>query len=74
MIECDVSKEEDLNKTLKIVKDKFENIDFIIHAVAYSDKNELNGRYIETSKDNFINSLSISCYSFTKIAKVFNLF
>ena len=71
LIECDVSKEEDLNKTLEIVKDKFENIDFIIHAVAYSDKNELNGRYIETSKDNFINSLSISCYSFTKVAKVF---
>ena len=71
LVECDVSKEEDLNKTLKIVKDKFENIDFIIHAVAYSDKNELNGRYIETSKNNFINSLSISCYSFTKIAKVF---
>ena len=71
LIECDVSKEEDLNKTLKIVKDKFENIDFIIHAVAYSDKNELNGRYIETSKDNFINSLSISCFSFTKIARVF---
>jgi len=71
LVECDVSKEEDLNKTLKIVKDKFENIDFIIHAVAYSDKNELNGRYIETSKDNFINSLSISCFSFTKIARVF---
>ena len=52
-------------------KNKFGNIDFIIHAVAYSDKNELNGRYIETSKNNFINSLSISCYSFTKIAKVF---
>ena len=67
----DVSKEEDLNKTLKVIKDKFGNIDFIIHAVAYSDKNELNGRYIETSKNNFINSLSISCYSFTKIAKVF---
>ena len=71
LIECDVSKEEDLNKTLKVIKDKFGNIDFIIHAVAYSDKNELNGRYIETSKNNFINSLSISCYSFTKIAKVF---
>ena len=41
LVECDVSKEEDLNKTLKIVRDKFENIDFIIHAVAYSDKNEL---------------------------------
>lgn len=71
LIECDVSKEEDLNKTLKVIKEKFGNIDFIIHAVAYSDKNELNGRYIETSKYNFINSLSISCYSFTKIAKVF---
>ncbi len=71
LIECDVGKEEDINNSLKIVKDKFDKIDFIIHAVAYSDKNELNGRYIETSKNNFINSLSISCFSFTKIAKVF---
>tara|TARA_Y100001970_G_scaffold253593_1_gene328493 strand:- start:737 stop:1507 length:771 start_codon:yes stop_codon:yes gene_type:complete len=71
LIECDVNKEEDLNKTLKVIKNKFGNIDFIIHAVAYSDKNELNGRYIETSKNNFINSLSISCYSFTNIARIF---
>ena len=71
LIECDLGKEEDINNSLKIVKDKFGKIDFIIHAVAYSDKNELNGRYIETSKYNFINSLSISCFSFTKIAKVF---
>jgi len=71
LVQCDVSKEEDIGNTLNIVKEKFGNIDFIIHAVAYSDKNELNGRYIETSKNNFINSLSISCYSFTKIAKVF---
>tara|TARA_B100001123_G_scaffold445386_1_gene596824 strand:- start:739 stop:1509 length:771 start_codon:yes stop_codon:yes gene_type:complete len=71
LIKCDVSKEEDLNNTLNIIKNKFENIDFIIHAVAFSDKNELNGRYIETSKNNFINSLSVSCYSLTKISKVF---
>ena len=71
LIECDVSKEEDIHKSLNTVKDKFGKIDFIIHAVAYSDKNELNGRYIETSKNNFINSLSISCFSFTKIAKIF---
>tara|TARA_Y100001970_G_scaffold171760_1_gene209986 strand:- start:737 stop:1507 length:771 start_codon:yes stop_codon:yes gene_type:complete len=71
LIKCNVSKEEDLNNTLNIIKNKFENIDFIIHAVAFSDKNELNGRYIETSKNNFINSLSVSCYSLTKISKVF---
>ena len=71
LIECDVSKDEDVDNALQQIKNKFVNIDFIIHAVAYSDKNELNGRYIETSKNNFINSLSISCYSFTKIAKVF---
>ena len=71
LIECDVNNENHLQNTLNQIKNKFETIDFIIHAVAYSDKNELNGRYINTSKDNFINSLSISCYSFTKIAYLF---
>ncbi|MBD1147265.1 enoyl-ACP reductase [Pelagibacterales bacterium SAG-MED31] len=71
LIECDVSKEEDIKNALNTVQNKFGKIDFIIHAVAFSDKNELNGRYIETSKDNFINSLSVSCYSFTMIAKLF---
>ena len=71
IVECDVNNERHLQKTLDIIKNKFGKIDFIIHAVAYSDKNELNGRYINTSKENFINSLSISCYSFTKIAKLF---
>jgi len=71
IIECDVNNEDHLLKTVDQIKKKFGTIDFIIHAVAYSDKNELNGRYIDTSKDNFINSLSISCYSFTKIAKLF---
>ena len=71
IIECDVSNEDHLLKTVDQIKKKFGTIDFIIHAVAYSDKNELNGRYLDTSKNNFINSLSISCYSFTKIAKLF---
>jgi enoyl-[acyl-carrier protein] reductase I len=71
IIECDVNNEDHLLKTVDQIKKKFGTIDFIIHAVAYSDKNELNGRYIDTSKNNFINSLSISCYSFTKIAKLF---
>ena len=72
LIECDVNNEDHLQNTANQIKKKFGTIDFIIHAVAYSDKNELNGRYIETSKNNFINSLSISCYSFTKIAKLFH--
>ena len=71
LVECDVNNEDHLQNTFTQIKKKFGTIDFIIHAVAYSDKNELNGRYIDTSKDNFINSLSISCYSFTRIAKIF---
>jgi len=71
IIECDVNNDDHLLKTVDQIKKKFGTIDFIIHAVAYSDKNELNGRYIDASKDNFINSLSISCFSFTKIAKLF---
>ena len=71
LVECDVNDEDHLQNTFTQIKKGFGEIDFIIHAVAYSDKNELNGRYVDTSKDNFINSLSISCYSFTRIAKIF---
>jgi enoyl-[acyl-carrier protein] reductase I len=71
LVECDVNNEDHLQNTFTQIKKRFGTIDFIIHAVAYSDKNELNGRYVDTSKDNFINSLSISCYSFTRIAKIF---
>ena len=71
LVECDVNNEDHLQNTFTQIKKAFGAIDFIIHAVAYSDKNELNGRYVDTSKDNFINSLSISCYSFTRIAKIF---
>ena len=71
LVECDVNNEDHLQNALTQIKKVFGTIDFVIHAVAYSDKNELNGRYVDTSKDNFINSLSISCYSFTRIAKIF---
>ena len=70
LIECDFSNEKSLENTIKTVKNKWGKIDFVIHAVAFSDKNELNGRYIDTSKNNFINSLNISCYSFTNLAKL----
>ena len=70
LIECDLDKEGSLKKCFEVVKDKFQKIDFVIHAVAFSDKSELNGRYISTSKENFIKCLNISCFSFTEISKL----
>ena len=70
LIECDLDKEGSVKKCFEIVEDKFQKIDFVIHAVAFSDKSELNGRYISTSKENFIKTLNISCFSFTEISKL----
>ena len=69
LIECDFSKTDSIKSCFEKIKTKFQNIDFVIHAAAFSDKNELNGKYINTSKDNFINTLNISCFSFTEISK-----
>jgi len=70
LLECDFNKKNAIENTINEISKKWQKLDFIIHAVAYSDKDELNGRYIDTSKDNFIKSLNISCFSFTKIAKL----
>ena len=70
LIECDFAKENSIEKCFDEISKKWTCIDFIIHAVAFSDKNELNGRYIDTSKENFINTLNISCFSFTKISQL----
>ena len=72
LIECDFNNSESINNAVNKIKKKWGNIDFIIHAVAFADKNELNGRYINTSKDNFINCLDISCYSLTSLARAFS--
>ena len=69
LVKCDFSKRESIKNCFKEIKNEFTNIDFVIHAAAYSDKNELNGKYLNTSKDNFINTLNISCFSFTEISK-----
>lgn len=69
VVECDVTNDEAIAQTFKEVEAKFGKIDFLVHAIAFSDKEELKGRYIETSRDNFKNTLDISCYSFTAVAK-----
>jgi enoyl-[acyl-carrier protein] reductase I len=68
-IECDVSKEGHIEKLFEEVQKTYSSIDFVVHSLAFSDKNELKGRYIDTTKANFLNSLNISCYSFTETAK-----
>ncbi len=71
LIDCDVLNENELIDAFDFVKDKWGKIDFIVHSIAHSDKNELNGKYINTSRENFLNTLEISCFSLTNITKIF---
>ena len=68
LIECDVLKKESIETTFKEINDKWDTIDFILHSIAFSDKEELKGKYIKTSRDNFTQTMLISCFSFTEIA------
>ena len=69
LIDCDVSNEGDLDNTFAILEKEWGELDFVIHAIAYSDKEELKGRYVDTSLENFTNSMHISCYSFTSVMR-----
>ena len=71
LIDCDVLNENELVDAYDFIKDKWGKIDFIVHSIAHSDKNELNGKYINTSRENFLNTLEISCFSLTNITKIF---
>ena len=66
---CDVTEPETLDAVFRRVEDAWGGLDFVVHAIAYADKNELDGRYIETSEANFTRSLLISCYSFTAVCQ-----
>ncbi len=67
--QCDVSAEDELDTLFDRIEKEWGEIDFIVHAIAFSDKNELKGDYVDTSLDNFLTSMHISCYSFTSIAR-----
>ena len=69
LIECDFNNEDSIIEAARIIKKEWGTIDFIVHAVAFADKSELNGRYVDTTKDNFINCLEISCFSLTSLAR-----
>jgi enoyl-[acyl-carrier protein] reductase I len=66
---CDVSDESTIDAVFAEVAKAWGSIDFLVHAIAYSDKAQLDGRYVETTADNFSKTMLISCYSFTAIAQ-----
>ena len=66
---CDVEKKDDVTQLFENIKSDWGEIDFVVHAVAFSDKSELSGEYLNTSRDNFLKSMLISCFSFTEVSK-----
>lgn len=69
MLKCDVVSEETIDDAFDVIQKKWGTLDFLVHAVAFSDKDELLGKYVNTSLNNFLNAMHISCYSFTALAQ-----
>ncbi len=68
LIDCDVSNQGSIDACFAELKAKWDSIDFLVHAIAFSDKEQLKGRYVDTTPDNFRMTMDISCYSFTAVA------
>ena len=66
---CDVTDEASIDAVFDHVAETWGKIDFIVHAIAFSDKDELTGRYVDTTAGNFARTMQISCYSFTAVAQ-----
>ena len=69
VIPCEVLDKESMDQAFKTIKDSWGTIDFVVHAIAFADRNELKGRYVDTSAGNFSNAMMISCYSFTDVCR-----
>ena len=69
LIECDVSDMDALDTTFATLKERWKTIDFVVHAIGFSDKNELRGKYVDTSLDNFLMTMNISAYSLVAVAR-----
>ena len=68
-LNCDVTSDESMDEVFSKLKNEWGNLDFFVHAIAYSDKEELTGLYLDTSRENFSRTMDISVYSFTALAK-----
>lgn len=69
LVECDVSSDAAIDQTFETIKEKWGKLDFVVHAIGFSNKEELEGRYVDTSADNFALTMNISVYSFTAVAR-----
>ncbi|MBU2341474.1 MAG: enoyl-ACP reductase FabI [Alphaproteobacteria bacterium] len=69
VFECDVSDMDALDRAFATLQSRWETIDFVVHAIGFSDKNELRGKYVDTSLDNFLMTMNISAYSLVAVAK-----
>ena len=69
LLNCNVENKDDITKTFQEIKNKWGQLDFVVHAIAFSDRAELSGEYTNTSRENFAKSMLVSCFSFTEIAK-----
>ncbi len=69
VLPCDASEEPSLDAVFAAIKERWGALDFVVHAIAYSDKEELKGRYLETSRANFQKTLDVSCYTFTAVCQ-----
>ncbi|HHS82146.1 MAG TPA: enoyl-ACP reductase [Devosia sp.] len=69
MVECDVTDDGAIDKTFETLKEKWGRLDFLVHAIGFSNKEELEGRYVDTSAENFALTMNVSVYSFTAVAR-----
>lgn len=69
LLPCDVEDIASVDAVFAALKEKWGKIDFLVHSIGFSDRNELKGRYADTSRENFIHTMVISCFSFTEVAK-----
>jgi enoyl-[acyl-carrier protein] reductase I len=69
LIDCDVADMDNLDRAFGELKARWERIDFLVHAIGFSDKNELRGQYVDTSLDNFLMTMNISAYSFVAVTR-----
>ncbi|MCW2246671.1 enoyl-[acyl-carrier protein] reductase I [Azospirillum fermentarium] len=69
VLPCDVTDEDSITATFDAIKAEWGTLDFVVHAIAFSDKSELTGKYVDTTRANFLRTMDISCFSFTAVCK-----
>ena len=69
VLPCDVTDRNSMDNLFSEIAERWGGLDFVVHAIAFADKDELKGQYLDTSRENFLRSLDISCYSFTDVCR-----